>query len=234
MKMTLKEIHLLDDQTLKIKEKTLFKAGGEDGLHLWEAAIVLARYLLKNEELVSGKSIIELGSGCGLTGIATIKFAKPDSYTFTDNQEEVLNNISANLKFNSIKTTHKVRDFRLFKAEDAISVCKLDWRDYKQLGADKFDLILGSELVYQGGYLEELSHVIKNLLAPEGTAIIALPKERSMTETFLNFCEEREMVWKSKCANKLGGITDNVTKEESSVFEEVENMEVQLYFIKHA
>jgi len=40
------------------------------GLNVWDAAILLARYLELFPEKVCSKSVLELGSGCGLVGIA--------------------------------------------------------------------------------------------------------------------------------------------------------------------
>lgn len=39
------------------------------GGSVWHASVALSRYLLQNPEIVKGKNVIELGSGCGLAGI---------------------------------------------------------------------------------------------------------------------------------------------------------------------
>mmetsp|Transcript_16325 Transcript_16325/g.23028 ORF Transcript_16325/g.23028 Transcript_16325/m.23028 type:complete len:342 (-) Transcript_16325:123-1148(-) len=39
------------------------------GVNVWDSAILLARYLEKRPDIVKGKRILELGSGCGLLGI---------------------------------------------------------------------------------------------------------------------------------------------------------------------
>jgi hypothetical protein len=39
------------------------------GLRMWEAGYFLAEFLVKNPHLVADKSVIELGSGVGLTGL---------------------------------------------------------------------------------------------------------------------------------------------------------------------
>eukprot|EP00578_Thalassiosira_sp_NH16_P022951 CAMPEP_0181083542 /NCGR_PEP_ID=MMETSP1071-20121207/4212_1 /TAXON_ID=35127 /ORGANISM="Thalassiosira sp., Strain NH16" /LENGTH=247 /DNA_ID=CAMNT_0023165205 /DNA_START=81 /DNA_END=824 /DNA_ORIENTATION=+ len=44
---------------------------GGTGLNVWDGSLLLARYLEKRPDLVMGKTVLELGSGCGLVGIAS-------------------------------------------------------------------------------------------------------------------------------------------------------------------
>jgi len=63
------------DKTLVIQEmQNHSNAGGEDGgtgLNVWDGALLLARYLEKRPDIVKNKKVLELGSGCGLVGIAS-------------------------------------------------------------------------------------------------------------------------------------------------------------------
>ena len=43
---------------------------------------------------------------------------------------------------------------------------KLDWRDHDKYMAESFDVVIGAELVWQGGCIEDLAKIIKNLLKP--------------------------------------------------------------------
>lgn len=45
-----------------------------DGLHIWEAGIILARFITFNKELFENKNVLELGCGIGIGGIAALKF----------------------------------------------------------------------------------------------------------------------------------------------------------------
>jgi len=47
---------------------------GLDGLRLWEAGIILARYIVNNSNLFKGKRILELGGGVGIAGFAAKKW----------------------------------------------------------------------------------------------------------------------------------------------------------------
>jgi len=46
------------------------------------------------------------------------------------------------------------------------SFMKLDWRDHDKYMAESFDVVIGAELVWQGGCIEDLAKIIKNLLKP--------------------------------------------------------------------
>ncbi len=61
MKIKPRKIKLDKNKSIKILEKTIFLANGDEGLHLWEASIIFSRFILKNPKLFEGKNIIELG-----------------------------------------------------------------------------------------------------------------------------------------------------------------------------
>ncbi|KAL7550423.1 hypothetical protein ACHAWF_013663 [Thalassiosira exigua] len=61
-------------KTLMIKEAQNESNGGQDGgtgLNVWDGSLLLARYLEKKPDIVRNKMVLELGSGCGLVGIAS-------------------------------------------------------------------------------------------------------------------------------------------------------------------
>ena len=176
-KLKLKEIVIKPKSLLvKIKEQTLFKADGGEGLHLWEASVVLSRYCLKHNSLLENKKIIELGCGCGLLGISILKEIPVETYTFSDYNSSVLNNLKDNLKLNKISTKDK-----------KIEIKELDWKNHEKLAPNEYDIIIGTELIYKGGAILELAKVINKILKPGGKCYISMPKERSMTKTFLEY-----------------------------------------------
>ena len=42
---------------------------GMDGFHVWEAGIVLARFVTKFADMFKHKKVLELGTGCGTVGV---------------------------------------------------------------------------------------------------------------------------------------------------------------------
>lgn len=173
MKLQPRKIRITNDKHIFLNEQTLFKANGDEGLHLWESSVVFSRYINKYKDLFSDKNIIELGSGCGLLGLSCLMFTNCKHLTFSDYQDSVLNNLIGNIQTNKLKHDHKLEDSKLITDLDfhcigcnpgRYSITNLDWRDYANFKLESFDYVIGSELIYSGGYIEELVKLIRNLL----------------------------------------------------------------------
>lgn len=220
LKLKQKEIIITKDFSIRLKEQTLFKANGGEGLHLWEASVVLSRYSVKNKDIFENKNIIELGTGCGLLGISLLMKTKCNYLTFSDYQDSVIDNLKDNINLNSIKNNNKY------------NILKLDWRDYKTIN-DKYDIVIGSELIYQGGFIEELVKLINKILKDDGVCLISMPEERSMTKQFLKYIEENGLKWKSEYYKDddlfIPVLKDE--KESKKLFENLKEMKLMLYTI---
>ena len=223
--LKLKEINIFinKDLSVKLNQQTLFTADGGEGLHLWEASVVLTRYCLQNKDIFKNKSVIELGTGCGLLGISILKQIPLIShYTFSDYQDSVLNNLNNNLAKNNLKDNKKY------------DILKLDWRDYEKIDL-KYDIILGSELIYQGGFIKELAKLINKLLKDDGICYISMPEKRSMTNTFLGYIKECGLQYQSEFYDInneelfIGILKDK--KENKKLFEDLKDMKLMLYKI---
>ena len=79
------------------------------GLHLRQAAQYLAEWMMENHSLLAGKTILELGSGLGFTGLVACSLPLL-SYTFSDCHSNVIEvlveNIQNNLPFPNVKNNH--------------------------------------------------------------------------------------------------------------------------------
>lgn len=71
---------------------------GQEGKRVWEAGITIARYIFYNQEEFKGKTILELGSGTGIGGLAALKFTQCSRVIMTDYTQEVLSLIKDNVK----------------------------------------------------------------------------------------------------------------------------------------
>ncbi|KAG8042727.1 hypothetical protein G9C98_005367 [Cotesia typhae] len=105
------------------------------------AAEVLAEWCMENKISIAGKSIVELGSGVGLTGITVLKTCKPKSYTFTDCHPRVLDLLEENIELNELK-----------KADETIvQIEELAWEsisEHKEANWTSPDIILAADVVY--------------------------------------------------------------------------------------
>lgn len=67
---------------------------------MFQASHFLAEWCSENASYFQGKSVLELGSGLGLTGLAVVQNCKPSSYTFTDVHDSVLRTLLKNVNIN--------------------------------------------------------------------------------------------------------------------------------------
>jgi predicted nicotinamide N-methyase len=164
LKVDNEEIILHNSYSMKLTlgEMQIFPHG-LDGLKLWDAGIVLARYGILNPAYFKDKDVLELGAGVGIAGIAIQKWTQCKSITMTDYHEGVVSNIGKNMKKNQI-------------SEPAPIV--FDWCKPEQL-TTQFDVIIGSDIVYFGCPVKELYSVFERLLKSGGRGLIIIPDRKN-------------------------------------------------------
>ena len=218
-----RQIFINHQLSIMLYEQTLFKADGGEGLHLWEASVVLTRYCIKNKNLFDNKAVIDIGTGCGLLGISLLLQTNLNKLSFSDYNSEVLDNLKENIKLNIRDTDTSRYDIQQF-----------DWRQYNEINL-QYDIIVGSELIYQGGYIEELAKLIKKILKPNGICLISMPLKRSMTNKFLSYLDNNSMKHSAYHFNdeKDENLFVPVLKTANKLFEDLKKMDLMLYKIEH-
>lgn len=143
-------------------ESLTFISHGTTGLTSWTAAFLLNEWILNNETLLTGRNVLELGSGSGLTGILTILASNPKSFKFSDCHSKVLTILDSNVRNNVPKTFEK-----------QVEIVDLDWTTFE----DSFvktnlmrdlhlpDVILGADLVFDENVIPFLVVVLKFMLS---------------------------------------------------------------------
>ncbi|MCD7465068.1 hypothetical protein HAX54_000483 [Datura stramonium] len=112
------------------------------GQLVWPGAVLLNDYLTKNANMLQGCSVIELGSGVGITGVLCSRFCR--EVVMTDHNDEVLKILKKNIKLQ--ESSDDSMCCTELKAE------KLEWGNSDQLncilqGHPKgFDLVLGADI----------------------------------------------------------------------------------------
>ncbi|CAN6443381.1 unnamed protein product [Victoria cruziana] len=110
------------------------------GQLVWPGAELLNNYLSNNKLILHGRSIIELGSGVGVTGLLSSRFCR--EIVLTDHNDEVIKVLKKNIDVHSSGTLSHADLF----AE------KLEWGNHSQLKEilekhpGGFDLILGADI----------------------------------------------------------------------------------------
>lgn len=131
---------------------------------LWESAQALARCLADAPALCRSKRVLELGCGLGLPAMTAAKLGAASvtaSDFHPDNEAFFLNNARLN-------------------GLDGIAYHRLDWRqpDLPQ----PFDLVIGSDLIYEKQMIAPLASCAWQLCAPGGTFILADPGRSNLQQ----------------------------------------------------
>ncbi|CAH9103140.1 unnamed protein product [Cuscuta epithymum] len=130
------------------------------GQMVWPGAVLLNDYLAKKADIIRGCSVIELGSGVGITGILCSKFCH--EVVMTDHSEEVLKILKKNIEL------HSSEIYTGLKAE------MLEWGNNDQLSSilekhpEGFDLILGADICFQQSNVPLLFDTVEQLLKIRG------------------------------------------------------------------
>ncbi|XP_077642910.1 protein-lysine N-methyltransferase EEF2KMT isoform X1 [Lonchura striata] len=168
-------------------ESTALISGGTTGLLTWEAALHLAQWALQNPGLFRGRTILELGSGIGFTGIAICKTCQPRTFIFSDCHPRVLRQLGENIQLNgftpepdvtwSIQTESQGQEVEGQNCQNPkVVVAELDWGSVteKQLQGLRADVVIAADVVYDPeiilaliGMLQKLSTSRADRKAPE-------------------------------------------------------------------
>jgi hypothetical protein len=152
--------------TLQIQELGLVD-GGVGGL-CWVSSALAAEMLIaaatqcsSSFPVLAGKTVLELGSGCGLLGLSAAHFAM--SVTLTDYLPALVSNLEQNVFHNQDVVGDRVR------------VQLLDWFDEKTWqNISEVDVILGADLVYACYHWDDTAPASCTDLPPELVTAAAL------------------------------------------------------------
>ncbi len=140
-------------------------------IKVWKASIVLADHLLQME-IDKDKQILEIGAGMGVTGLCL--GALGYRVTITDYEDDALELLRMNVEHNGL---------------DNVSVQKLDWNSPDL--TNKYDIICGSELVYNETFIHPIMDLFRNYLAPGGIILMAHDIRRTCMMKFIGMVTGR-------------------------------------------
>ncbi|KFP75319.1 Protein FAM86A, partial [Acanthisitta chloris] len=159
-----------------LSESTAMVSGGTTGLITWEAALHLAQWAMENPGVFRDRTVLELGSGMGFTGIAICKTCYPKRYIFSDCHHRVLAQLAQNICLNGFAlepeaTRHRQREAQGQEDETEncpdpkVVVAELDWgsvTDTQLLGLQA-DVVVAADVVYDPGIISALIGILQRL-----------------------------------------------------------------------
>ncbi len=131
---------------------------------VWEASMALGEWLLEHPEFARGRSMLELGCGLGLSGVVAASLG--GRVTQTDRIPEALGVAAENARRNGLEPPP-----RQFQA---------DWNTWSH--EEKYDVLFGSDLVYEPSVNPALLKIFRRNLAPGGELLIAAPLREPMVD----------------------------------------------------
>lgn len=135
------------------------------GLLLWESAPALAEALVADAKPLRGTSVLEIGAGAGLVGLVAASLGA--RVRQVDHSAAAVDLARANAADNAIS---------------GIDTLTADWNDWRD--PQHYDLILGSDILYDRESFAPLLAIFERNVAPGGRVLLSDPV-RGDTPKFL-------------------------------------------------
>ncbi|KAM6351684.1 protein-lysine N-methyltransferase EEF2KMT isoform 3-T3 [Alca torda] len=167
-------------EPVTLSESVAIVSGGTTGLVTWDAALQLAQWAIENNSAFRDRTVLELGSGIGFTGIAICKTCHPKAYVFSDCHPAVLQQLAENIRLNGFVlepgTTHHIEtetqgqeeaatNYQKTKLSPKLIVAELDWGSVteKQLLDLQPDVVIAADVVYDPEIILALIGMLQKL-----------------------------------------------------------------------
>ena len=162
--------------------RNMFEGG--TGCHEWHAGFYLAELAATHPKIFDGRTVLELGAGCGLAATVMARGGTSESSSpregcrgvpsrliLTDADADALVNLTGNLAANDVavgeeKDTNPIDDNRTKQNAVHVTTARLDWEDFDvdTLRGYRPDLIVASDVLYDPLNITPLLNVCGCLL----------------------------------------------------------------------
>lgn len=144
--------------------------------YLWPSAKALVAHLATQKVAIKGRKVLELGCGIGAPAIAASKLGA--EVVATDFHPDVQAWFERNASLNQVEIPYHLFDWNS-AYDPALNALAPD---------HTFDLILGSDLLYERRHIPALIQTLQRFLSPKGYVLIADPG-RDNLQLFLTALE---------------------------------------------
>ncbi len=140
---------------------------------VWEASLILA-YFMGKQPVVPGRRILEVGAGLGIVGVYAALCGH--RVTISDYNDDALLFARANALINNLPD---------------VEIRNIDWND--QGFSEQYDVIIGSEIVYDRRGYPILVDFLKRALAPDGMVFMSKNAEMKTPAFFEELTKHFEL-----------------------------------------
>lgn len=176
-------VALIRHLTGPILFEELIKFNNTGNVCVWPAEEVLAYYILKQKDVFSGKSVIEVGGGMTcMAGVMLALACDAKRMVLTDGSDDSMENVDMIVERNKNNFVAKEVSSRLLR-----------WDHFDKEHADlkgQFDFVLSADCLFFDEFRGDLVHTIAQLLKPEGEAIVIAPKRGHSLDDFVSLCKD--------------------------------------------
>ncbi|KAG2522487.1 hypothetical protein BBO99_00005835 [Phytophthora kernoviae] len=93
------------------------------GVSIWSAALILSRWVIDHRDIFDGKQVCELGSGCGVSGLAVHKYTNASRVVLSDLFAHTIQNLEHNVELNKPAADEKARSDQEEREEAPVLDC---------------------------------------------------------------------------------------------------------------
>lgn len=154
----------------QILESYFFTAGL--GYRIFPSSVILSHLIASKPSIVMNRKVLELGAGVGLSGIVA-SLLGANRTVLSDSIHELLKSLERNAKHNCWKAykerkiSVKYLDWNPNSTNPPLETPTLSQRTFNHVKNEKFDIIIGADILYEFEFAEWLPAVIvSHLNAP--------------------------------------------------------------------
>lgn len=201
-----------------LESASLLSGSGTTGLRTWEAALHLSTYISLNPQLISNKTILELGCGTGFISILCAKHLSAKHVLATDGSPETLTLMNTSLFLNNLTDT--ITPTLSQDTTSKTSMCELTWGHMLPTGEFEtfpeflsskcppsnptptnessqtpLDLILAADVIYSPVVIPSLIATLEDLfdLYPQVEVLISSTVRNAETYAiFVEMCKNKQ------------------------------------------
>eukprot|EP00966_Prymnesium_polylepis_P014263 329395-Prymnesium_polylepis.1 len=140
---------------------------------LWPGGVALGALLIEQPALVAGRTVLEVGTGLGITGVCAA-VAGASAVLATDHEAHSLLFTAQNALENGVA--------------ERVQTARLDWTEptAEELLKERFDVVLAADVLYEDETAKEVARLMRELVRPRGLAIFSDGRDRIYLDAHTN------------------------------------------------